>query len=155
MAQIKTGTVALTSGSPRVTASAGVNWGAAFPGAVWTRAGSGVIYFVAAVRAPTSAGNSGATWALDLSAPYQGASETAAAYALHLDFLPGGTPLLRYGDTEVLTLMNAIAAKADGQALGGQISTGQTVPNQTTGGTDHIVTVGTGAPGDPKRLHII
>jgi len=109
MAQIKSGTAAVTNGSNIVTAAAGVDWSAA----------TAMSYFsIDGVRgAPVYAINSRAfvsgAWRLTLATNYGETSNPTAAYLIQKDFLTFSIdgadfsiPIFGPGDTQTLELWN-------------------------------------------------
>jgi hypothetical protein len=107
--QIKTGTAAVTNGSPTVVAPAGVDWSAAT---------SNSFFSLDAVRgAPLYAINSRAlvagAWQLTLATPYGEVTNLTAAYLIQKDFITFAADALIFyfaifeaGDTQTLPLIN-------------------------------------------------
>jgi hypothetical protein len=114
--QIQSGTAAVTLGSAIVVASAGNDWSQAQPNGLFTVPGPGAVWYtIAAVRPPGV--NVSGRWEITLAIPWQGTTQAAAGYGIHIDFTPNGVPLLARGDVEVFLLINrAIQALASGYA---------------------------------------
>lgn len=94
--------VDVTNGSASVIGN-NTNWSTKVQvGDGFTVAGSGVIYDVASITSNTE---------LQLSAPYQGTTQSGAQYTIHRDFTQDGFPELNNGDIETGTIMKRFARK--------------------------------------------
>lgn len=113
--QIRTGSASVTNASATIVASDGNDWTAATVGSLFSVPGDGgVLYTIGAITGP-GLSDSG-FWELEISAPYAGATNAAAAYAITKDFTPAyGFPLIYRGDTDTAALINRLAILLDGQ----------------------------------------
>ena len=113
--------------------------------------GDGVLYQVAAIRAPGVSGSG--KWEISLAANYAGATNAAAPYAITKDFTPTqGLPLIAAGDNQTqalwnraMMLLDAIIAGGGGGGGGGvTLNSGllQHVQGGVDGCLDAFVTVG-------------
>jgi hypothetical protein len=113
MAQVQTGSVAVTNESNRVIASAGNDWSGVAVNHWFSVVGSGEVYYVISSVTDPAHSASG-KWEITLGANYAGITNLVAPYNIVIDFSPvHHLPIPYPGDTQTAQMIARLVMMLD------------------------------------------